>query len=54
MSETEEEREDRESGKNDIAFEAGFCGLEAGCCLLNALTVIALFLSVSTVLLLNR
>jgi hypothetical protein len=54
LSETEQEREDRESGKNDLAVEAGFCGLEAGCCLLKALTVLALFLSVSTLLLVNR
>jgi hypothetical protein len=54
LSETEQEREDRESGKNDLAVETGICGLEAGCCLLNALTVLALFLSVSTLLLVNR
>ena len=55
MSETEQEREDRESGKGDLAAEAGFCGLEAaGCCLLQSLTVFALFLSVSTLLLVNR
>ena len=54
MSETEQEREDRESGKNDLAAEGGLCGLEAGCCLLHGLTVLALFLSVPTLLLVNR
>ncbi len=55
MSETDEEREDRERGKDDLAAEAGFCGLEAaGCCLVQSLTVLALFLSVSTLLLVNR
>ena len=49
MSETEQEGEDRDSGK-DVATESVFWGAEAGCCLLNAITVLALFLSVSVLL----
>ena len=55
MSETEEEREDRESGSNDLAVETGLCGLEAGCCLLSLINMIALVvIPVSALLLLNR
>jgi hypothetical protein len=54
---TDEEKKQREDGadwKDAVTVEAGFCGLEAaGCCLLNALTSLALLLSTS-MLLLNR
>ena len=54
MSEREQEGEDKGDWKDDVAAEAGFCGLEAaGCCLLNALTCLALILS-GSVLLFNR
>ena len=54
MSEREQDGEDGRDWKDDVAAEAGFCGLEAaGCCLLNALTCFALTLSAS-MLLLNR
>ena len=55
MSEEEQDRDGEKDRRDGAATEAGFCGLEAaGCCLVQALTVFALFFSVSTLLLVNR
>jgi hypothetical protein len=49
LSETEQERKDRESGKDDLAAEGGFC------CLLSLLNASALLLApVLALLMLNR